>query len=220
MVGQAGGVFFLGVTVHWLDPITLARRSAVLGLKRIVGSHTHDVLAASLARIHSDFGLRVEKITSTVTDNGSNFVKAFEVFGTGDSARHKSARPQTHPNPLFPPARASKAFFDVAALEGNYSDEEDELLDDGVEGVDEDDDHLTPDPLAQLLSRAQRENEEYPDSLPQLPPQVRCADHTLNLASKKDVMDILNRKGERKSLSKLYIDDRLLINERNTTYSN
>ncbi len=189
--------FFLGATVHWLDPVTLARKSACLGLRRIKGSHTHDVLAASLAQIHSDFGLSVEKITCTVTDNGSNFVKAFEVFGKVDTALQT---PRT-PNALFPPARASKASFNVAALDGNYSDEEDELGDDRVEDMGDDEDQPTPVPLTQLLDRAQRENEEYPDSLPQLPPQVRCADHTLNLASKKDVIDILNRKGEKKSFS-------------------
>lgn len=67
---------FLGVTVHWLDEETLGRKSAMLTVKRLVGRHTYDVLAAAIEGIHRDFNIQ-NKVVSCVTDNGSNFIKAF-----------------------------------------------------------------------------------------------------------------------------------------------
>ena len=45
--------------------------------------HTYDVLAAKIINIHKKFGLS-GKISATVTDNGSNFVKAFDTFVLSD----------------------------------------------------------------------------------------------------------------------------------------
>ncbi|KAK0153174.1 Zinc finger BED domain-containing protein 1 [Merluccius polli] len=65
---------FIGVTAHWLDPCSFERRSAALACRQLRGSHTFDALAAVLTDIHAE----------TTTDNGSNFVKAFRVFGQQD----------------------------------------------------------------------------------------------------------------------------------------
>ena len=54
---------FLGVTAHWVNPTDLTRRSA----------------ATALNDIHSEYGIR-NKLVRTTTDNGSNFLKAFQVF--------------------------------------------------------------------------------------------------------------------------------------------
>ena len=45
------------------------------------GCHTYDVLAASIEEIHRKYGLS-GKVTAMVTDNGSNFVKAFVTFAS------------------------------------------------------------------------------------------------------------------------------------------
>uniref|UniRef100_A0A673A804 BED-type domain-containing protein n=2 Tax=Sphaeramia orbicularis TaxID=375764 RepID=A0A673A804_9TELE len=71
---------FLGVTCHWIDQTSLERHSAALACRRVKGSHTFDVLAAALEEIHSEYNIR-EKVTRTTTDSGSNFLKAFRLYG-------------------------------------------------------------------------------------------------------------------------------------------
>lgn len=71
---------FMGVTAHWIDE-HLERQSAALACRRLKGSHTYDKIAEMLFDINSEFELSCNQIISTVTDNGSNFVKAFKDFG-------------------------------------------------------------------------------------------------------------------------------------------
>ncbi|XP_056110598.1 uncharacterized protein LOC130088018 [Rhinichthys klamathensis goyatoka] len=71
---------YIGVTAHWIDEPTLERRSASIAFRRLKGSHTFDLLAGTLVDIHSEYGIS-EKIVRTTTDSGSNFIKAFRVYG-------------------------------------------------------------------------------------------------------------------------------------------
>lgn len=74
---------FLGVTAHWFDPQTMQRSCAALACKQLKGPHSFSVLAGALNDVHTEFDIR-EKIVRTTTDNGSNFLKAFRVFGQTD----------------------------------------------------------------------------------------------------------------------------------------
>ena len=67
----------MGVTLHWISRSTLERIKAALACRRIRGKHTYDVIGAE--NIHSLYGL-LNKVVATVTDYGSNFVKAFKVY--------------------------------------------------------------------------------------------------------------------------------------------
>ncbi|XP_043994868.1 uncharacterized protein LOC122843844 isoform X1 [Gambusia affinis] len=71
---------YLGLTAHWLDPKTRARRHALLAWTRVKGHHSSDVLAQAMLVTHSKFNLQ-DKVTRTTTDNGKNFVKTFVQFG-------------------------------------------------------------------------------------------------------------------------------------------
>jgi len=70
---------YMGMTVHWITD-DLGRRSAALACRRFSGAHTYDRIAEVINEVHSSFSLPLAKITSTVTDNASNFNKAFVTF--------------------------------------------------------------------------------------------------------------------------------------------
>ena len=70
---------FFGMTIHWIDPTTLQRRKAAIACTRLIGHNTYDVLAGKIDSIHRQFEI-CGKVTATITDNGSNFVKAFKTF--------------------------------------------------------------------------------------------------------------------------------------------
>ena len=72
---------YLGMTAHWIDHRSFKRQRAAIACVRMIGRHTYDVLAASIEEIHRKYRLS-GKVTATVTDNGSNFVKAFASFAS------------------------------------------------------------------------------------------------------------------------------------------
>lgn len=67
------------MTAHWLND-DLSRGSAAIALRRFKGSHNHERIADLLTSIMDEFGISTKTI-SCVTDNASNFVKAFKEFG-------------------------------------------------------------------------------------------------------------------------------------------
>lgn len=71
---------FMGVTIHWVDEKTLDRQSRVLCCRRFLSPHDNVRIAHILHEIYTDFNIS-NKILCTVTDNASNFVKAFKDFG-------------------------------------------------------------------------------------------------------------------------------------------
>lgn len=70
---------FLGMTIHWISKGNV-RQSRALALRRITGSHTFDNVAQLICAIHEQFELDATKVVCTVTDNASNFKKAFDTF--------------------------------------------------------------------------------------------------------------------------------------------
>ena len=81
---------FLGITAHWLDGETMKRECAALACRRLLGSHNYLLLGKEICKVHDQFNI-TEKVVATTTDNGSNFVKAFSVFGPSDDENEENA---------------------------------------------------------------------------------------------------------------------------------
>lgn len=69
---------YFGMTCHWLED-SFERKSVALTCTRMYGGYTCETVIAKIQEIHSSYNIE-SKICSTVTDNGSNFVKAFREF--------------------------------------------------------------------------------------------------------------------------------------------
>lgn len=69
----------MGLTIHWFNRSTLQRNKAALACKRMRGRHTFDAIASELEQLHSSYGV-LNKVVATVTDNASNFIKAFKTY--------------------------------------------------------------------------------------------------------------------------------------------
>ncbi|UYV64896.1 K02A2.6-like, partial [Cordylochernes scorpioides] len=70
---------FIGVTAHWITN-DLRRVSVALACQRFKGVHSYNRLSDIIQEINDHFDLNRNKIVASVTDNGSNFVKAFKMF--------------------------------------------------------------------------------------------------------------------------------------------
>lgn len=67
---------YLGVTSHWIND-DYSRGSAALACRRMIGTHDYSAIASALHEVMLKFRLRFEEVTNVITDNASNFAKAF-----------------------------------------------------------------------------------------------------------------------------------------------
>lgn len=59
----------------------MMRRSACLVVRRVVGKCDYDVIAKLPESVYEEFHI-LDKVKATITDNGSNFLKAFRLDGS------------------------------------------------------------------------------------------------------------------------------------------
>lgn len=159
---------FLGVTCDWILPKTFKRKSAALACRRFKGTH-YDKIAEMLNAINVKYNLEPSKIVAATTDNGSNFVKAFGIFGS----RNKTAKDQD----------------DIETEEDEIEENE---LNENVEHLENDEkektiQHIVIDPRNRVDHDTEKEKENGKQLKLFLPHHLRCASHTLNLCATSDV---------------------------------
>jgi hypothetical protein len=71
---------YLGMPVHWKGD-DLKGRSACLAIHWVKDRHTFDLIAKVINDVHKEFIDIIDKVKVMITDSGSNFLKAFKVFG-------------------------------------------------------------------------------------------------------------------------------------------
>ncbi|XP_075994004.1 uncharacterized protein LOC142988654 [Genypterus blacodes] len=165
---------YLGVTAHWIDPVTLTVSSGALACRRIKESHTADVLARTLESIHRDFGIQ-GKVILTTTDNCSNFMKGFSVFAAEQEDREEVELDFTNANVLLSETE-NEDDYHLPAF-SVYESEEEEGEEDEEEDVEEQVEFAD---LTSILGEIQNEDGYH------LPPHQRCACHTLHYVATED----------------------------------
>jgi len=77
------GRSYFGMTCHWIDTVTLERKSAALAFARLQGPCTYDGIAGKIRDVHAAYNIE-GKVQTTLVDNGSAFVSIFKEFLTDD----------------------------------------------------------------------------------------------------------------------------------------
>lgn len=162
-VWSARGYSYIGMSAHFINEKTLERKSFLLAFRRIKGKCTYDVLGRIMYEIHNEFGLKIEKLTHCITDGGSNYCKAFRIFGF-TTTREEGTDEQT-----------DEQDEDLSEFE----DEEDEL-----EGETDDCDDIDIDIVANIidLEEIRTDYEDIERIVGEdvvLPKQMRCCSHML-----------------------------------------
>lgn len=144
------------------------------------GSHTYNILAKKMESVYLYFNIS-DKVIYTTTDNGSNFVKSFQMFG-------QSSEVQAVYNNL-------KEKEILSTLE-EMNEEENVYGNDGESNIEEEleeDIEFSSIPISEVLNNEefnsnQQSNSNWEDTLLyNLPKHHRCASHTLNLIATADI---------------------------------
>lgn len=161
---------FIGVSCHCIDH-EWKRKSFILAFRRMAKRHTYDNLAISLIQIIEEYSLDCKKITHIVTDGGSNFCKAFRVFGRN---------PVSEYSPLWSPNNEIE-IHDEEEVMIQIEEGEEEDTAHSIQNVEEAFDVENASIESEQLDLA--EENSTPDL--SLPPQMRCFAHLLNLIGNK-----------------------------------
>lgn len=158
---------FLGVTAHIINEETLERYSFLVAFRKITGRTTYDVLGQSLFDIHNEYGLNIEKLTHTVTDGGSNYCKAFRVYGntTSGSTLDETLNEESDDEMILESSDDEDIEIDDIEIIGNELD---------LERIQIDSDFTQLDETSEVINGANNVV---------LPKQMRCGSHIFSLVS-------------------------------------
>ncbi|KAL4153366.1 hypothetical protein QTP88_001199 [Uroleucon formosanum] len=79
-IWSANNKSFMGMTCHFINEFSYKRSSYVLSCRRIKGSHNYLNINDVITDICDTYQIKSSKITHIITDNASNFSKAFRTF--------------------------------------------------------------------------------------------------------------------------------------------
>ncbi|XP_028969080.1 uncharacterized protein LOC114828591 [Galendromus occidentalis] len=199
-VWSGGQRSFLGMTVHWIDA-QYNRRTAPLACQRFPGSQTYDRVASLVNEIHRRFCLSPSKVTACVTDNGSNFVKAFVEFGVLvsnldelDAERDETNEQENSDDDGTDQSRAEDDYQNRESEYDSscYDEEEYASSQEGhTTGDTEDEDQENEQETGDQLDTGSWVSLDESTVLT-LPAHARCAAHTLSLCATSDVKKVFN----------------------------
>jgi hypothetical protein len=142
-----------------------------MGCWRIKGSHTYINIEHVIVEIIKTFKVNSSKISHIVTDNASNFGKAFRTFSS------------TPTNKIQSSSSSLSNWFSSS----NSSDDESNMVD---SDSDSDVDNAKISDFSNVFSRSENNinyNDDDDDNNISLPEHLTCAAHTLSLIATSDI---------------------------------
>lgn len=159
---------YFGITAHWIAD-DLSRKSCALACRRFTGTHSYSYIAEFLHEVFAEYGLEHGQILATVTDNGSNFVKAFKEYSKENVVDTGNEEPEATGSNM-------ESSHNQSVSHNSDSDEDEEQAEQSeVEFIE----------LSSVLAA------DDDDIGIVLPPHQRCVAHTLNLIASHDALDSL-----------------------------
>jgi hypothetical protein len=156
------------MTCHFIEEISYTRHSYVLGCRRIKGGHNYLSIAELINEITQTYQISTSKITHTITDNASNFGKAFRTFSTTSCEKSNT--------------------YDVGNLS---SDSDSNIIGENSDSKVDECCEIQHVDLYPLLFEESNEHSE--DISKCLPDHMKCCTHTLNLIATTDIAKITDR---------------------------
>ena len=169
---SAAGNSYLGVTCHWIDPVSRVRKSCVLACSLMKEKHTGQYIAQMLNKIQRKFQIQ-GSIVRTTTDNGANFISSFKLFG------EPTIQVLDAPNP------EEDAIREELQSMSQQAQQQDMFVihvEDAFPMTVADEPAAEPIQLHDALEREAEVHGKY-----NLPKHARCAAHTMNLIAAADV---------------------------------
>lgn len=194
---------------------SLTRKSYVISCKYFPAPHNFQTITEEIQLLYGKFGIDSSSITATVTDNGSNFVKAFNVFGHDNLEFTKfleADEPEIQPIP-FEDEDRTNVFNILNAARGEINRDDDDsecdaLLDllhsNNLENVESQESQVCHNENSEKLHdffQSRVTNAQLDDDVVlALSRHIRCNAHKLNLVGSSDSLRALRNK----QYSKMY----------------
>lgn len=197
-------------TVHFINS-EMKRESYVLAFREMKYKQTNEQIAQIIRQVLREYEIDPAKVTHIITDGGSNFCKAFKIYGRSIDtpvdapSSIESDEDDIDSMPFFESDDGQPFYSEIFNLDQDYSEqfhdsESNERLSetDDFESSDEQlsQDNLEDDNISEMPIDSNENinrNDEY-ETKP-LPPHKRCLPHVLNLVG-KDFEDALTGKAK------------------------
>jgi len=174
------------MTMHYIEENTYQCFSYVLACRRIEGSHNYMNIAKSISDILTSYEIDVKKISHTVTDNASNFGKAFRIYSQQFTAEPPESTANSY---LTLNDRSINQLIDnIDQSAEKISGPDSEFIQNYMENEPDDTEVIN---VSDILSNYEDTDNEDVDIV--LSNHMTCLEHTLNLVATTDTAKITKK---------------------------
>lgn len=192
---------YLGMTMHYIEENTYQRFSYAIACRRIEGSHNYMNIAKCISEILTSYKIDVTKVSHTVTDNATNFGKAFRVY-----TQQFTAESTTNNCLTLNDQSINKLIDDIDQSTENISEPDSEFIQNYMENDSDDVEIVNVSDILSNYEDIENGSNDNDDVDIVLSNHMTCSAHTLNLVATTDttkITDLNYKKISRSAFGKL-----------------